>query len=186
MNAESIILFLHIVGALGIFVALGLEWTGLGHLRNAQASEQARVWMGMLKSTQGLGFSSMLTTVITGVYMMLTDWGFVPWISVTIGALILVILLSMLLTRPQMAAIGKALFVEKGRIIKDLPAYANHPLLWISIKIRVAIALGIIFLKTARPALGGSLLAIILALALGLTTSLYLPRRERVQEGPVN
>ena len=29
MNAYSIALFLHIVGALGFFVALGLEWTGL-------------------------------------------------------------------------------------------------------------------------------------------------------------
>jgi hypothetical protein len=42
MNAESVILFLHIVGAIGIFVALGLEWTGLSQLRNAQALEQAR------------------------------------------------------------------------------------------------------------------------------------------------
>ena len=186
MNAESIILFLHIVGAIGIFVALGLEWTGLSHLRNAQAPEQVRVWMGMLKSTQGVGFSSMLTTVITGVYMMLTDWGFVPWIYVTIGALILVILLSTLLTRPRIAAIGKAMFMEKGRISINLPTLANHPLLGISIKLRVAIALGIVFLKTTKPELGGSLLAIVVALALGLTTSLYLPRHTRVQEGPIN
>ena len=186
MNAESIILFLHIVGAIGIFVALGLEWTGLSQLRSAQSPEQVRVWMGILKSTQGVGFSSMLTTVITGVYMMLTDWGFVPWIYVTIGALILVILLSMLLTRPQMAAIGKAMFVEKGRILKNPPALANHPLLWISIQTRVAIALGIVFLKTAKPELGGSVLAIVIAIALGLTTSLYLPLYKRVQEGPVN
>ncbi len=29
MDDYSIALFLHIVGALGFFVALGLEWTGL-------------------------------------------------------------------------------------------------------------------------------------------------------------
>jgi hypothetical protein len=140
----------------------------------------------MLKSTQGLGFSSMLMAVITGVYMILTEWGFIPWIDVTIGALILVIFLSIVLTRPHMATIGKAMFAQKGRIIKDLPVLANHPLLWISIKTRVAIALGIVFLKTAKPELGGSLLAIVVAIALGLTTSLYLPRHKRVQEGPVN
>lgn len=186
MSAESIILFLHIVGAIGIFIALGLEWTGLSQLRSAQAPEQVRVWMGMLKSTQGVGFSSMVMTVITGVYMMLTEWGFVPWIYMTIGALVLVILLSMFLTRPQMASIGKAIFAEKGRIIKDLPALANHPFLWISIKTRVAIALGIIFLKTVKPEFVGSILAIVVAIALGLAASLYLPRHTLVQEGPVS
>ncbi len=186
MNAESVILFLHIVGAIGIFVALGLEWTGLSQLGSVQVPEQVRVWMGILKSTQGVGFSSMVMTVITGVYMMLTDWGLVPWIYVTIGALVLVILLSMLLTKPQMANIGKAIFVEKGRIIKDLPALANHPFLRISIRTRVAIALGIVFIKTAKPEFGGSLLAIVVAIALGITTSIYLPRNKQVQEGPVN
>ena len=29
MDAYSIVLFVHIVGVLGLFVALGLEWTGL-------------------------------------------------------------------------------------------------------------------------------------------------------------
>lgn len=186
MNAETIILFLHIVGAIGFFIALGLEWTGLSQLRNAQAAEQVRVWMGILKSTQGVGFSSMLTAVITGIYMMLTEWGFVSWIYVTIGSIVLVILLSMLLTRPQLAAIGKAMFVEKGRIIKDLPALVNHPYLRVSINTRVAIALGIVFLKTAKPELGGSLLAIVVAIVLGLTTSLYLPRHKQVHEEPIN
>jgi hypothetical protein len=186
MKAETIILFLHIVGAIGFFIALGLEWTGLSQLQGAQVPEQVRIWMGILKSTQGLGFSSMLTAVITGIYMMLTEWGFVPWIYVTIGSLLLVILLSMLLTRPQMVAIGKAMFVEKGRIIKDLPAFVNHPYLRISINTRVAIALGIVYLKTAKPELGGSLLAIGVAIALGLATSLYLPRHKHVQEEPIN
>jgi hypothetical protein len=85
-----------------------------------------------------------------------------------------------------MAAIGKALFVEKGRIIKDLPALTNHPLLWMSIKMQLAIALGIDFLRTANPELGGSFLTIFVAIALGLTMSLYLPRHKQVQEGPVN
>jgi hypothetical protein len=186
MNAESIILFLHNVGALGIFIALGLEWAGLSHLRSAQAPEQVRVWMGILKSTQGVGLFSMLTAVVTGIYMMLTEWGFVAWIDVTIGALVSVILLSLLLTRPQMTAIGKAMVTEKSRIIKDLPALVNHPFLWISVNTRVAIALGIVFLKTTKPELGGSLLAIVATIALGLATSLYMPRQKQVQQGPAN
>ena len=33
MNYYSIALFLHVVGALGFFVVLGLEWTSLRQLR---------------------------------------------------------------------------------------------------------------------------------------------------------
>lgn len=183
MNAYSIALFLHIVGAVGFFVALGLEWTGLWQIRSAMTPGQVRGWMGILKSVRRVGFASMLTTVISGIYMMVTDWGGVAWIFVSLGALVLVIVLSLALTGPRMAVIGQALATEKGAVSKTFHSLANHPLLWISIQTRVAIALGIVFLKTAKPDLGGSLLTIGVAIVLGLASALPVPRRERAQEG---
>jgi hypothetical protein len=67
MNAYSIALFLHIVGALGIFVALGLEWTGLWQIRSAMTPQQVGGWMRILKGVRKFGFASMLTTVVTGI-----------------------------------------------------------------------------------------------------------------------
>ena len=113
MNTFSIALFLHIVGALGVFVALGLEWTGLRQIRNAILPEQVRPWMGVLKSTNQLGFPSMLTTIITGFYMVLNGVGWVPWILVVLGALVLIIVLSIVLTKPRMLAIGQTVATEK-------------------------------------------------------------------------
>ena len=186
MNAYSIALFLHIVGALGLFVALGLEWTGLWQIRSAMTPQQVRGWMGILKSVRKVGFASMLTTVISGIYMMATVWGGVAWVIVSLGALVLVIVLSMVLTGPRMAAIGRALASEKVPLSQTFHSLANHPLLWISIQTRVAIALGIIFLKTAKPDLGGSLLTIGVAIVLGLASALSRPRRERAREGSAN
>jgi len=40
MDDYAIALFLHIVGAVGFFVALGLEWTGLRQIRSAMTPEQ--------------------------------------------------------------------------------------------------------------------------------------------------
>ncbi len=144
--------------------------------------EPVRAWMGILKSVRKVGFASMLTTVITGVYMMLTDWGGVAWIIVTLGALVLVIALSQALTNPRRTAIGRALATEKGPLSHTFQSLANHPLLWISIRTRVAIALGIVFLKTAKPDLGGSLITIGVAIVLGLASALPVPRLERAQE----
>ena len=181
MNDYSIVLFFHIVGALGFFVALGLEWTGLRQVRSAVLPEQVRAWMGILKSTNKVGFPSMLTTVITGIYMVLIVWGWVPWILVVLGALVLTIALSLMLTKPRMVAIGQALAIERRSNEQTLHNLVNHPILWISIQTRVAIALGIVFLKIAKPDLGGSLLTIGVAIVLGIASALYIPRRERIQ-----
>ena len=184
MDAYTIVLYLHIVGVLGLFVALGLEWTGLRQIRSALVPEQVHAWMGVLKSTRGVGFASMLTTVITGTYMILADTGLVPWIFISILALLLVILLSVVLTGPRMVAIGQAMVMGKGTLSSNFRILTNHPLLWISIQTRIAIVLGIVFLKIAKPELAGSLLAIGVAIILGLATALHLPQPEQAHEGP--
>ena len=183
MNVYSIALFLHVVGTLGFFVALGLEWTGLWQIGSATTSELVRAWMRISKSVRRLGIASMLMTLVSGFYMMATVWGGVGWIIVTLGALILGVVLMLALTGPRMAAIGRALTTERGPVSHTFQNLANNPILWISIQTRVAIALGIVFLKTAKPDLGGSLLIIGVAIVLGLASALPVPRRERAQEG---
>ena len=183
MDAYSVVLFVHIVGVLGIFVALGLEWTGLRQIRAALVPEQVRAWMGILNSTRRMGFASMGTTVITGIYMMLTDTGLVPWLYVSIGALVLVILLSVVLTAPRMMAVGQTMAMGKGTLTSNFYSLANQPLLRVSIQTRIALALGIVFLKITKPELVGSLLAIGIAILLGLASSLPLTRGEQAREG---
>jgi hypothetical protein len=184
MNMYSIIaLFLHIVGALGVSVALGLEWTGLWQIRTAVLPEQVRTWMGTLKNIRKVGFISMLTTVITSIYMIVTYWGGKPWIIVTIGSLILVIVLAQMFTAPRMAAIGRALATEKGSVSQTFHSLVSDPTLWISIQTRVAIVLGIVFLKIAKPDLAGSLLATGVAIVLGIASALPMFRHVHVQEG---
>lgn len=182
MSGFSIVLFFHIVGAMGLFVALGLEWTGLWQIRSAARPDQVRTWLGILKSARGVGFASMLTTVISGLYMMATAVGGAPWLLVTIGALVLVIALSVVLSGPRMAALGRALMSGTGALPPDFASLANHPLLWISILTRAAIALGIVLLKVSRPDLGGSLLVIGAAIVLGLAAALPVTRGAHAQE----
>ena len=186
MNNYSIALFLHIVGALGFFVVLGLEWIGLSQVRRARLPEEARAILGMLKSADRLGVVSMLTTVATGIYMLLTVWGWVAWIVVVLGALILEIVLFVVLTKPRMAAMEQALAREKGFVSQTFHDLVNDPILWISIHTRTTILLGIVFLKIAKPDLNASLLTIGIATALGVASALPISRRVRVQEGPAD
>ncbi len=182
MNLYSIALFFHIVGAIGFFVALGLEWTSLQQIRSATTSEQVRDWMRVSNGTRRLGMVSMLTILIAGFYMMAIAWGFVAWIIVALGALILAVALTMALTSPRMMAIGQLMTTEKGPVSHALHNLTNQPLLWISIRTRVAIALGIVFLMTVKPGLVGSLLTIGIAVVIGLASALSASNRERTQE----
>jgi hypothetical protein len=186
MNYYSIALFFHIVGALGFFVALGLEWVGLQQMRNATTTEQVRQGMRISGSTRRLGMASMLTILVFGFYLAAVAWGGSAWIIVTLGVMVVMIALSVALTGPRMAVLGQALASEKGPPSSSLQQLASHPLLWISIQTRVAIALGIVFLMTVKPGLGGSLLTIGVATVLGLAFSLPMKRSQRVQEGPAD
>jgi hypothetical protein len=176
MSTFSIALFFHIVGALGVSVALGLEWIGLVQIRRATVPTEIRVLLKVVKSTTRFGFASMLSTVITGMYMLLVAVGWTPWLIVVIGALVLVIVLTRALTAPRMAAIGQVLALEKGFVSQSFRNLMNDPMLWISIQTRVAIVLGIIFLKIATPGLGESLLTIAVAVALGILSALSMRR----------
>jgi hypothetical protein len=170
MNTYSIALFLHIVGALGLSVALGVEWTGLRQIRNAALPEQVRVWTGILKGTNKVGLPSMLMMVVTGIYMTATVWGRTPWLVVTMVALVLMIALARA-AAPRLKALEQSFIA------------ANDLLLWFSIQTRVAITLGIIFLKIAKPDLGGSLLTIGVAIILGIASALPMRRPVQAHEG---
>jgi protein-S-isoprenylcysteine O-methyltransferase Ste14 len=186
MSIFSIALFLHIVGALGVSVALGLEWIGLSQISKATIPDEIRAILRVVKSTTRFGFVSMFSTVITGIYMVLTALGWIPWILVVIGALILVIALTRVLTAPRMATMGQALATEKGLVSQTFYNLVNDPILWISIQTRVTIILGIVFLKIGKPDLDGSLLTIGIAIVLGIVSALPTLRLVRAREGSMN
>jgi predicted lysophospholipase L1 biosynthesis ABC-type transport system permease subunit len=186
VNYYSLALFFHIVGALGFFVALGLEWVGLQQMRNATTTEQIRQGMRISGSTSRLGMASILTILVFGFYLAAVAWGGSAWIIVTLGAMVVMIALSVALTGPRMAALGRALASEKGPLSPSLQQLASHPLLWTSIQTRVAMALGIVFLMTVKPGLGGSLLTVGVSTVLGLAFSLPMKRNQRVLEGPAD
>jgi hypothetical protein len=183
MDTYLIVLFLHIVGALGFFVALGLEWMSLRQLWRATIAEQVRALLHVSAGTGRVGVISMLLLLGSGFHMMAEVWGGVAWIIVALGTIVLLGVLTVTLLRTPMAAIEKAVAVENGPISASLYQLLHQPRLRIAIHARVAITLGIVFLMTVKPDLSGSLLTIGIATVLGLISAVSMPNRQRVQEG---
>jgi hypothetical protein len=176
MNGYSIVLFVHIVGALGFFMALGLEWAALYQARQTRSTEQLRTWVKVVNGSYRMGMPSMITLLLSGLYMTATVWGMAPWIMVSLGVLVLLVLLVITLIRPRLTTIEQALAVAEGGRSPALDSLVQHPQLWVTIQVRFALALSIIFLMTIKPDLNGALLTVASAIALALVATLPVLR----------
>lgn len=180
MTIYTAALFLHVMGALGLFVALGLEVTGLHHLRRAATGEEARERIRALAVLPRLYIPSMLAILLPGLYMTATVWGWrVGWTPVALVALVLLAALGAALTGTRMPALGRSTAAASGPLSPDLRQRLRDPLPWTSIQMRTAIAVGIVFLMTVKPPLEGALLTIGVAAVLGLAASVPLWGRDR-------
>jgi hypothetical protein len=81
MNIYPVLVFLHVLGGVGIFIALAIEAVGLSRLRRAGTPAEARIGMEMLGLVRRLGPVAMLTLLVTGIWMMARWWGPRPWIQ---------------------------------------------------------------------------------------------------------
>ena len=159
MSVYSMAVFLHIIGALGIFAAIGLEWAGLSNLRRATDTAQVREWMRLLAATR---------------------WGPQGWILVALGGMVVIAALGAAVGGRRLAAIAKALPAEAGPVPTTLRQRVDDPALAVSLWVRTALLFGIVFLMSIRPSWGGSLAAMGVALLLGTAVARPALRHSRL------
>src|SRR5213593_2186165 len=164
MSLYALAVFLHIVGALGLFAALGLEWAGLLNLRRAGSAGQAQEWARLLASVRKVAGPAVLTILVTGIYLMATRWGGQGWIGVGFGGLVLIALLGATLTGRRTGAIVRAATSDPA----SLGDRVRDPVLIVSAWLRTALALGVVFIMTTKPAAAGAVTALGVAVVLGL------------------
>src|SRR2546428_13668331 len=68
MNIYSIVLYLHIVGALLLFVAMGMEFVTVSRLRSAGTAEQVRDWLGALGPLGGVRPGALGPDLVPGLF----------------------------------------------------------------------------------------------------------------------
>jgi hypothetical protein len=170
MSVYTIALFLHILGALGMFAAFGIEWAAAESLRRATDVAQARPWIRVLRSLRRMVGPSAATILVTGIYMGTTVSGRQAWIGLGLLGLVFLALLGAGVTGRRVAVIARDLDSgsTKG---ESLRLRLQDPVLIVSLRLRTAVATGIVFLMTSKPAAGLSLAAMGAAVALGLVWS---------------
>jgi len=142
VDLYSIVLFVHIVGALLLFMLLTVE--GVGPKAGLRSAALNRV----------LGPISALAILFPGLYMMKAEWGWAGWVVVGIVSWFLIAVLGA----------GTGIGVMRGRITNRAATLS-----WL---IRVGMALGVVFDMTVKPNVLVSLLAVVAGIAIGGAASL--------------
>ncbi len=183
MSIYNIVLFLHVSGAIGYFIGIGTWLFGLVTLRRVQRVEQVRAIVNLVGMSGPLFAISVLLILVTGLYMALTAWSLrTGWIDVALTSLILMAPLGTALIEPRRRAIDRlASEAPDGPLPESLERRTHDPVLGTTLQTLTALLLGIVFLMTTKPSLTGSLIVIVVALALGLASGLLISRPARTQ-----
>jgi hypothetical protein len=165
-------LFLHILGALGFFIAVGVLYTAVLGVRRAQTAGSIKLWTGAANGVSRILFPiSFLVIVIAGIYMVVTVWGEkAPWAGVALIAFIILAVGATLIQGRRMAALGQtaAAQPDNAAVTGALQAQAHDPVTWVSVNASAAFAIGIVYLMTLKPDALGSVIALLIALVIGL------------------
>jgi len=182
MSHYTLALFLHVSGAIGAFVSIGIWLFGLSALRRAQRVEQVRAIAWLIIVASPLMVFSVLLIAIAGFDMALSTWGLrTPWIAVAIVSFVLIAPVGPFLLYYRMQAILAEVSELPGGPIPDtLYVRTQSPILGTAAQTLTTILLGIVFLMTNKPALVTSIIVMGIALACGLLSGVpywYAARR---------
>ena len=183
MNIYTIVLFLHISGAIGYFVGIGTWLFGLLSLRRAQRVEQVRALVQLIGLSGPLFGISVLLILAAGLYMAFTAWSLqTGWIAVALVSLVLIAPLGTALIEPRRRAIERlAREASDGPLPQSLEQRIHDPVLFTTLQTLAVLLFGIVFLMTTKPSLAVSLIVMVVALVFGLASGLLVSRVTRTR-----
>jgi hypothetical protein len=147
MSIRSLVLFVHVVAVIALFSSLILEWVSLNGLQRSTARGEAMAWGRLrLGAQRGMGIAFgivLLSGIFLGKRIGVLGHGWIHW---TYAALLLIGLSGGLLGRR-----------------------AIRPIL---LRLRIALALAIVYLMIGKPENGISASVIAIAIAIALLAAL--------------
>ena len=169
---RSLVVFAHVVGVLGLFVGLGLEWLSLDGVRRSAARAEALRWVGVSIVVPRLSGLALAVILASGFYLgarfgVLGD----GWMRASYAALVLMAIVSGPVARSPMRALRHA-GQTPGDDAASLRVAASSSILRLSLRIRIAFGLAVVYLMIGKPGAVDSLLVIALASVLTIATSL--------------
>lgn len=181
MSLYTLALFVHLVGVIVGVAGICAWFFALVGIRVARTVDQVRALLALYAFAGNVALGGVALIVIGGLYMALSTslWQSAWLIVATVSFVLLLSAGGAILGRRQAALAKGAGEAPDGSLPASLVAQIHDPVAQVGVQIYLAVLLGIVFLMTIKPTLLWSIVAILVAAALGLLSGLPLLRAGR-------
>ena len=168
-----LLLFIHVSGAICLFIGMGI-WL-FGSIASARAArvEQVRTLADLMLMARMAVPVGAFVVIAAGLAMTWIAWGFqTGWIAVALGSLAIIGPIGTWVIDPKVRAIATlAHTLPDGSLTRPLAALIHDCILRTALHTTTAMLFGIIFLMTAKPALLVGLGAMVISAFLGVASA---------------
>lgn len=172
-------LYVHILGVLLLFVAVGAESLAAWGIGRAQTLDALRLWLRAAKGPEKLFPLAGALILIAGLYMAITVWHGTPWVDLGFLGLIGFSVAGAVVNGGRFKAVEKAVDAGgAGAIPDDVRRELANPTLRISLWAMSVGALGIVYMMVVKPDWVGSIAALVVASILGALVGALVGQRK--------
>jgi hypothetical protein len=165
MNERSIALFIHLLGVVTLFIAIGLLQRVGAALRAASSVEELRVLLSLARTTRSMFPAALLFIFASGLFMAARSFSFeTPWIVVGIASVVVMPILGGAVAGRRLAAVGKGA-ASASSITPELARAIRNPAIWVALGLNSGLAIGVLWLMVAKPGWAQSI-GVVIVLAL--------------------
>ena len=165
MTLYTLILFIHVTGALSLFLAFGLEWAAISFLSRSNTSQEAQTWLRLARLGPLVNGPALLLAILSGGYLASIISAFKQgWIPASFVGITVVALLGGAINAPKMRAIRLAI-PEGG---EKLAAALRSKALPVSVRLRTFAALSIVFMMATKLPFAQCMFVLLAGLIVGL------------------
>jgi hypothetical protein len=175
----NIVLFLHIFGAIVMFVAVGITLLAMISMLHSTETEGIRNWSALAVKLDGLLPFSVILILLPGLYLVISTWGWGNgWVDFSLAALIIMTLMGPIINLSRLKAILKVANDETNESpSQGLLEKVRDRVLWNSVSIMTMLTVAILFLMTLKLSMVGSIITFVAAIILGFILARILLSR---------
>ena len=165
----QIMLFLHILGVILMFVAVGGTLAGMFGMLYAKDVSALKLWSKLATKMDGFLPFSVILILLPALHLVFTTWGWdTAWINVSLVVLLLMTIAGPAINLRRLKGITQAVNNETVAIPSaNLIAKVRDRVLWTSVSIMTIIGLGIVYLMVIKPEIIHSLIALAICIIVG-------------------
>ncbi|WP_413299041.1 hypothetical protein AA0X95_14720 [Bacillus sp. 1P10SD] len=175
----NIVLFIHILGAVIMFVAVGFTLLAMISMLYSTKTEGLRNWAALAVKLDGLLPFSVILILVPGLYLVFTSWGWGnSWVDISLAMLLIMTFMGPIINLRRLKSILNGAMAETELVPSEgLLEKVRDRILWNSVLIMTMLTISILFLMTVKLTMSGSIITIVIAIILGLLAANILISR---------